>query len=208
MTKTTMVVTALGLILGSPLGAAANDEPDTFMACTFITVRPNSGSGVGARLRFKCPGFYDLPDELGNDPSVEGATLRVFDLGGNAGDDTYTIPPGASWRRTPQNPMSPLRGWRYRADATPTLPCKVLVVRDNVVRATCRHQGVTLTPPFSGDAAVVVTVGTNSKRYCARFGGNTAYNQTRLLWRRHAPAPTECSSPSGAFLEVGAALVE
>src|SRR5258705_7324658 len=97
MTRTTTVIAALGLILGSPLGAPANDEPDTLMACSYLTVRPNSGNGIGARLRFKCRGAYDLPDEPANDPILEGATLRVFDLGGNAGDDTYNLPAGSSW---------------------------------------------------------------------------------------------------------------
>ena len=208
MTKTMMVLAAFGLVVGAPLAGVANDEPDTLMPCSYITIRPGRANGVGARLRLACPGpGYDLPDEPANDPLIEGATLRIFDLGGNAGDDTYSLPAGANWHRIPSDPMSPLRGFRYRTDPTPTLPCKVVLVKDNTVRAVCKNQGVTLTPPFSGDAAVVLTVGTNSKRYCARLGGTTVFNQ-RVLWRRNAPAPTQCSSPSGAFLEVSGSIVE
>src|SRR5262245_58777887 len=121
MTRTMMVIAAFGLIVGSPPGATANDEPDTLMPCKYITIR----GGNAARLRLSCPGgTYDLPDEPANDPLIEGATLRVFDLGGMAGDDTYNLPPGPSWHRIPSDPMQPLRGFRYRADVTPTLPCK------------------------------------------------------------------------------------
>ena len=125
MTRTTMVIAAVGLILGSPLGAPANDEPDSLMPCAYITLRPGNVSGVGARLRLSCPtpsiSPYDLPDEPANDPSIEGATLRVFDLGGNAGDDTYALPAGPSWHRIPSSPTHPLRGWRYRAHPDPAL---------------------------------------------------------------------------------------
>jgi len=207
MTRTTMVVAALGLILGSPFGVVANDEPDSLLPCDYITLRPGKVNGVGARLRFKCraPGI-DLPNEPDNDPTLEGGTLHIFDLGGNGGDDTYDLP-AANWNRLPNNPANTLRGFRYRAPITPTLPCKVVLVRDHVVRGVCRNQGVTLTPPFSGDAAIVLTIGTDSKRYCGQLGGNELYNTTKL-WRRNAPAPGACSSASGAFLEPSTALVE
>jgi hypothetical protein len=203
-----MAVAVLGLILGSPPGTPANDEPDSLLPCEYITIRPGNVSGVGARLRFKCrlPGGTDLPDEPDNDPTVEGGILRVFDLGGAGGDDTYNLP-AANWKRLPSNPLSTLRGFRYRAPVTPTDPCKLVLVRENVVRGVCRNQAMTLTPPFTGDAAIVLTVGTDSKRYCGQLGGSTLYNTTKL-WRRNAPAPTACASPSGAFLEVAPALIE
>jgi len=204
MIRTMMVVVAFGLLIAMPPGAPANDEPDSLVGCRFITIRPGKANGVGGRLRFKCQGTPDLPDEPGNDPQLEGGKLRVFDLGGNGGDDTYDLPAG-NWTRIPQNTMSPLRGFRYRADVTPTLPCKSVIVRDNVVRATCKDQAMTLTPPFSGDAAIVLTVGTDSKRYCARLGGANPFNR-RVFWARNSPPPTECSSPSGAFLEASPAL--
>lgn len=205
MLWTTTVIAALGLVLGSPLGATANDEPDSLVPCDYITIRPGKVSGVGARLRFRCKGPVDLPDEPANDPQLEGGTLRIFDLGGNAGDDTYTLD-AANWTRIPSNPLNPLRGFRYRGASSAVEPCKVVLVRDNVVRGVCKNQGMTLTPPFSGETAIVLTVGADSKRYCGQLGGTTLFNQTKL-WRRNAPAPGACSSPSGAFIEI-TALVE
>jgi hypothetical protein len=206
MTRTMTAIAVLGLILGSLLAAAASDEPDSLVPCDFITIRPGKLSGVGARLRFRCGPTDDLPNEPDNDPTVEGGTLRIFDLGGSGGDDTYVLP-AADWTRIPANTSTPLRGYRFRAPITPTQPCKVVLVRDNVVRATCKNQAMTLTPPFTGATAIVLTIGTNSKRYCGELGGTTLYNMGKL-WRRNAPAPAACSSASGAFLEMGAALVE
>ena len=208
-----MVVAAFGLVVGLPLGAAANDEPDSLVPCKFITARPgNAMTGVGARLRLECEGGgSDLPDEPANDPLIEGGTLRVFDMGGAAGDDTYSLP-AANWRRIPSNPMSTLRGFRYRAAVTPTLPCKRVLVLSRAlgtrIRAVCRNQAMTLTPPFNGDAAIVLTIGTDSKRYCGQLGGTLLFNSPRHFWRRNAPAPSGCASPSGAFLETSAGLFD
>ena len=208
MTRTTMVVAMVGLILASPLAVSANDEPDSLVPCSSITIRPGKVSGIGARLRLTCrdAAGLDLPNEPDNDPTLEGGALRVFDLGGNGGDDTYDLP-AANWKRIPANPLNPLRGYRYRAPVTPTDPCKVVLVREKSIKAVCKNQAMTLTPPFSGDAAIVLTVGTDSKRYCGQLGGTTLFNMGKL-WRRNAPAPAACSSPSGAFLEVSAAIVE
>lgn len=49
-----------------------------------------------------------------------------------------------------------------------------------------------LTPPFLGDARVVLTVGSASKRYCASFGGTTIKNDTIQLKRKDAAPPTMC----------------
>jgi hypothetical protein len=206
-----MVAAAFGLALGLPLGAAANDEPDSLVACKKITARPgNAMTGVGARLVLECGSSAapaDLPDEPANDPLIEGGTLRVFDMGGAAGDDTYSLPAG-DWRRIPSNPNATLRGFRYRATPTPTLPCKLVLVRANRIKAACRNQAMTLTPPFNGDAAIVLTIGTDSKRYCGQLGGTLLFNSDRHFWRRNAPAPSGCASPSGAFLDMEGGLFD
>jgi hypothetical protein len=67
---------------------------------------------------------------------------------------------------------------------------------------------MTLQPPFSGDFAVTLTVGTNSKRYCARFGGTPRQNSAMRFKRIDAPPPGGCTSPSGAFLETSASAIE
>jgi hypothetical protein len=61
-------------------------------------------------------------------------------------------------------------------------------VKPAVVKAVCKGTGMLMTPPFTGNVAVVLTVGAASKRYCATFGGDETANQTGLLKRTDAPA--------------------
>jgi hypothetical protein len=53
---------------------------------------------------------------------------------------------------------------------------------------------VTLTAPFAGDLGVILTIGTNSKRYCATMGGTTDVNSSRKL-ERHNSLPAPCPTP-------------
>jgi len=55
--------------------------------------------------------------------------------------------------------------------------------------------GITLTPPFVGDLGVILTIGTNSKVYCASMGGTTDANTPRKLERHDSPAPGACPTP-------------
>jgi hypothetical protein len=167
-----------------PVSAGANDEPDEEMPGTSLTVR--TGSRVTVVGRTASP--YDLPDPA-NDPRVEGATLQVFDTGGSGGADTYALP-AAGWIGLGMPPGS--AGFRYRGSAAD--PCRSVTIKRNVVRATCRGAAITLAPPFGGDAGVILTVGTDSKRYCATFGGTTSKNTPGVLRRRNAPAEP-CASP-------------
>ena len=54
----------------------------------------------------------------------------------------------------------------------------------------------------------MLTIGTDSKRYCGQLGGTLLFNTPRHFWRRNAPAPLGCASPSGAFLEISTGIVE
>jgi hypothetical protein len=150
--------------------------------------------------------LFDMPDEPANDPRIEGATLRLFDTGGMAGDDTYNLP-ATGWIRSPSNPH-PVQTFKYTGARTPTDPCKYVLLKPRILKALCVRTGMTLQPPFSGDLAVTLTVGTNSKRYCARLGGITVSNSPMRFKHKDAPAPGECTSPSGAFLETSASVIE
>jgi hypothetical protein len=61
------------------------------------------------------------------------------------------------------------------------------------VKFTCRGVGVTIDPPFNGDAAVVFTAG--GTRYCARFGGTEIRNDAQKLKRVKAAPPVACPEP-------------
>lgn len=169
-------------LLGPNGLSLAMDEPDELMSGTRMVV----GSWRFVRLAAR-PISGDLPDP-GNDPTIHGARLRVFDVGGDAGDDTYTLPaPG--WKRLPPSSSRPLRGYRFSGD-----PCSVAVKR-GVVRATCEGSDVTLMPPFAGSVGVILSIGSDTKRYCAQFGGRSIRNDAALTKRTGAP-PAVCPAPA------------
>ena len=185
----------LALVIAVMVGpATANDEPDELVKGKRVTIR------TGQVLTFvaKTPTNFDIPDLATNDPTVEGGELHVFDTGGAGGSQVFPLPAG-EWEVLGRDPGQ--RGWIYRGAGTPADPCRVVRVSKKVVRVTCRDN-VTLSPPFSGDVGIIITVGTDSKRYCAQLGGTTITNTTGILRRKFAPAPGACpSSPSGAFVD-------
>ena len=123
------------------------------------------------------------------------AELRVVDLGGRAGDDTYLLEEG-EWRALGNPPGS--KGYRYRGFGNDEDPCRTVVLTPRGIRATCGDRGegaITLDPPFDGAAAVVLTVGDD--RYCAEFGGTDLRNDETLLKRSRAPVPGGCAGEGG-----------
>ena len=166
---------------------------DTEIPGNRVTVRP----GRVARFVTRSTTPLPIPDAGGDAPIVEGATLRLFDTGGDGGDVTYPLP-STGWSYG-------ALGYKYRG--TGSDPCRVVQVTPTVVKAICRGSGVTLTPPFNGDAVMVLTVG-DGTRYCSQFGGIEIRNDTVVLRKKTAPAPPTCASPSGAFLEIGADVLE
>lgn len=181
---------ALVALCGAP--ALANDEADELMPGKIIIVKP----GKLAKFIAKPAGSFDLPNTA-NDPSSEGASLRIRDLGGSD-DDTYNLP-ASGWKGLGTPPGA--KGYKYKGAGTLGDPCKVVLVKANIVKAVCKGAGMTLTPPFTGAAAIRLDVGTDTKSYCAQFGGTDVKNTVDLLKRKTANAPGACSSPSGAFLD-------
>ena len=125
------------------------------------------------------------------DPTVAGATLRVWDSKGKGGSDTYALP-ADGWRRMPKNPNKPLKGYRYAGDGDESFPCTAVVVKDDVVKATCKGRGVTLAPPFAGSVKVSLSVGEDDRTFCCSFGGTEVKNDARILKRKVAEAPAQC----------------
>lgn len=194
----------LAVLLAAVTPTCANDEPDELVPGKVTLVKPGKvakfvgrPSPAGAR--------FDLPNPA-NDPRTEGGTLRIFDEGGTAGDDTYALPGGArgkrGWRRIPANEARPLKGFRYRGAGDATDPCQTVVVKPQTIKAVCKGAGVTLRPPFSGEVEIVLGIGTDTKRYCAAFGGTTVKNTPIVTKRRAAPPPASCP-PSAAACTCG-----
>ena len=130
-------------------------------------------------------GAFALPTA---NPVTVGGVLRMFDTGAAAGDDAYALP-AAGWKGL-GNPAG-AKGYKYKGAGSAGDPCKVVLVKTNVIKAVCKGSGVALTPPFTGDIGIILGIG-GSDRYCARFGGDDVKNDATLTKRKNAPAPGAC----------------
>jgi hypothetical protein len=128
---------------------------------------------------------FDLPT---SNPVTAGGSLRIFDTGVTAGDNTYNLPT-TGWVGL-GNPAGS-RGYKYTGAGTATDPCRVVLVKSGVAKGVCKGDGITLAPPFMGDVGIVLTLG-NAERYCGRLGGEEVRNDTALTKRKNAPAPGAC----------------
>ena len=133
-------------------------------------------------------GLFALP---AGDPRVNGGTLQIIDTGG-ASPPMLVALPANGWTAlgTPAGTF----GYAYNGAGTPADPCRSVIVSPASIEFVCVGLGVTLDPPFVGDAGIVLTVAT-STRYCAAFGGTTVRNQDGVLVRLSAPPPAACASP-------------
>ena len=122
------------------------------------------------------------------DPMTVGGALRIFDLATTAGDFTYNLPSGAAWKGLGSPAGS--KGYKYKGAGTPDDPCKVILIKETLIKGVCRYVAP-WTPPFDGDIGVVLSLGTTD-RYCAQFGGDESRNDATLTRRRNAPAPGAC----------------
>lgn len=179
----------LALVLASASASTswAADEPDELMPGRVVIVK----QGKVAKFVSKpaTGGSFDLPD-VTNDPTVEGGTLNMFDPHPfGPASNSYALP-ATGWTGL-GNPAGS-KGYRYRGAGSAGDPCRLVLVKDGVVKAVCKGAGVTMATPFLAEVGIVLTVGTDSKRYCAVFGGTEARNDASLLKRRDAPAPGAC----------------
>jgi cysteine-rich repeat protein len=132
-------------------------------------------------------GTFTLPSA---NPVTAGGTLRISDTATTAGDETYTLLAGAPpWKALGKPAGS--KGYRYSGAGTPSDPCKVVLVKTNVIKAVCKGAGVTLQPPFLGDVSGVLSLGATD-RYCVQFGGSEVRNDSSATKRKDAPAPGVC----------------
>jgi hypothetical protein len=176
----------LAALVAAP--ALAADEPDELMPGRTAIVKP----GVLAKVVAKPPtgATFDLPNTGvgGNDPTLEGGSLNLFDMAG-PDNDTYPLPAGG-WKALGNPPGS--TGFKFRGSGSPGDPCRVVLVKTKVVKAVCRGAAVTLTPTFLGDLGVVLSIGTDTKRYCAQFGGTIRRNEVGRFIATRSSAPAVC----------------
>jgi hypothetical protein len=181
-----IVVAALACIVSLVAAVHAADEPDELMPGRVVIIK---NAQVFKFISKPPTGMtFDLPDQT-NAPTAEGGQLEVFD------DDPFRpvsadfALPSSGWKGL-GNPAGS-KGYKYRGAGTLTDPCRVVLVKEKVV-AVCKGSGVTLPTPFLGQVGIVLTVGTDSKRYCASFGGATTRHDDSVLRRKDAPPPDFC----------------
>ena len=176
------VVASVAMLAGT---VSANDEPDALIPGKKVIVKP----GKIAKVLSK--GTFTFPSAM-NDPTVEGGTLHIFDtvLNGGAGDNTYALPAGG-WTGLGNPPGA--KGFKYKGAGATGDPCKIVLVKDTTIKAVCKGTDMTLTPPFAGDVGVILTLGTDSKRYCATFGGTNLKNDFKITKRKDAVPAGTCA---------------
>jgi hypothetical protein len=96
---------------------------------------------------------------------------------------------GASWKAL-GNPAGS-KGYKYTGAGTPADPCRVVLVKETVIKGVCKGSGITLAPPFAGDVGIILSLGTTDL-YCARFEGDIVKTDTTIEKRKDAPAPGAC----------------
>jgi hypothetical protein len=135
-----------------------------------------------------------------------GGSLEIRDLGYRSNANTYSLPSGG-WKGLGNPPGS--TGYKYKGAGTASDPCKVVLIKTNIVKGVCKGAGVTFDTPVTAPPARVAAKFSSGSgtSYCANFGGTEVRNTATILKRKDAPEPPgECFSPSGAFLDDSSGL--
>ena len=103
------------------------------------------------------------------DPTLAGGSLSVTDVSDSQGLSTTL--PMVGWKGL-GNPAGS-KGYKYKGAGSGLDPCKIVLVKEKIVKAVCKGPAVEFAQPLDGDLGIVLTVGADSKHYCALFGGQT-----------------------------------
>jgi hypothetical protein len=179
--RTIAGILATTLLLGG--AALAVDDPDNLMTGSVAVIK----TGKLAKFTGTPSATSPLPSDT-NAPTIAGGKLHIFDTGQLGNGDVYTLA-ADGWARIPKKDTKPLKGYKFKGS-----PCKSVIVKGDVVKAQCKGAAVQLDTPFVGNVGIVLTLGGDSKRYCASFGG-TGKNDDKQVNRKDAPAPSTCPAP-------------
>jgi cysteine-rich repeat protein len=120
---------------------------------------------------------------------VDPPSLQIFDTTApGAGFVEYDLI-AANWTGL-GNPAGS-KGYKYKGAGTPADPCKIVLVKEKVIKFICKGSGVTLAPPTQGGLGAVLKTQPGS-RYCGLFGGQEIKNDPTQTKRKDAAAPGEC----------------
>ena len=170
----------------------ANDEPPQPMPGKILIIK--SGSLAKFIAKPISPAVFALPSAA-NDPTVEGASLRIQELVGTdelstTGSLTTSLP-AAGWKGLGSPAGS--KGYKYKGAGSLTDPCKSVLVKPKIIKGICKGAAVDFNQPVGGDVAILLTVGSDSKQYCTTFGGTEIKNDGTLLKRKDATGAAACT---------------
>jgi len=133
------------------------------------------------------------PFTLDGDPTLGAASLSVFDTGGAGGSVTTALNQG-EWKVLGGDTV---KGYKYKGAGSGTDPCKVVLVKEKVIKFVCK--GITsLTPPIGGELGVVLRTAGDASRYCGAFpsAGALKNDAEKGFKGKDAPAPGSCPVPA------------
>jgi hypothetical protein len=139
------------------------------------------------------------PAGSAQDPTVGGARLELFN--DVTGERAFVDLPAAHWTAL-GNPAGSA-GYKYKDAARVSGPCKVArLYPERMLKAVCRGAEIAFTLNETAQGNVRVSLrsgaGTGGLKYCARFGGEVAYDhptnadESGLFKATKAPAPMSC----------------
>lgn len=127
----------------------------------------------------------------GDDPVVNGATLRVL---GQGIDDTYVLP-ATNWKYLGKEGQG--KGYKFKGG---TDVKTVIVKNGKLVKAVGKGAG--LGHSLGTDPQpVTITLRLGGRAYCMEFGGTVKFVELKKFIAKDTPAPTTPCSPSGAFVD-------
>ena len=121
---------------------------------------------------------------VGNEPTVQGAILKIRDAGGQG--LTMSLP-ASGWKGIGRG----ARGYEYKDKKGRLGPCRRMVFKTGKrINAACKGAEITLVPPFVEPVEILLQMG--SEGYCAAFGGRIKKNQNGAFVGKAAVAPARC----------------
>jgi hypothetical protein len=216
--KTVRYLVVLGVVTGvmTPMRSAADD---TLITGAKIKVVDVTQPGVARRkivFGSKDPAIVAPADGGAGDPSLNGGSLRIVNTAGSGESDVFTLA-AQNWIRSPSDPSSPLRVWKYKEVVAnpPSADYKIKIGLSpgRVLKALVkddRGNVITYTLDEATQGSIGIQVSTGSDRTCAQFGGVIIADENADLGdgvyrgrfvAKLAPAPPGCASPSGAFID-------